>query len=78
MKNLYLTGVIVLFIILIIPFFEGFAFGSTIQFLGDSWQFTAIYPLLIMFGILEGVCLTLYIQSVIHSAKNQSSRTFDL
>lgn len=79
-KLVYLRTIIVLFIIIIIPFFQ--------NIWGEGWwiafyfvtadSITGIYLRLLTFWMVEWVLTTLYIQSLIRDVKDQEIEKFDL
>lgn len=79
-KLVYLRTIIVLFIIIIIPFFQNIG--------GEGWWIafyfvTAdsiiwIYLRILTFWMVEWVLTTLYIQSLIRDVKDQEIEKFDL
>lgn len=79
-KTLYLRAVIIVFILILIPFFQNVALGGS----GISFYFMAttniidVYLWIISFGMIEGVLVTLYIQSLLNDIKNSEPTKFDL
>ena len=80
-KALYLRLIIIMFIIIMIPYFQnaGSSWWSKISFYFMSGGgITGIYLYLITFGIIEGVLITLYIQSLLKDIKEQEPTKFEL
>lgn len=79
-KALYLRAVIIVFILILIPFFQNIALWWT----GISFYFISttsildVYLYIISFGMIEGVLITLYVQSLIHDIKEAEPTKFDL
>jgi len=79
-KTLYLWAIIIVFILILIPFFQNVALEGS----GISFYFIAttniidVYLWIISFGMIEGVLITLYIQSLLNDIKNSEPTKFDL
>ncbi len=78
MKNLYLTGIIILFIFVVYFFVENssmwmqlYVFGSSKSF---AWWFVVIFIVLTLLGSL----ITLYIQSILKEQKLKEYTNFDI
>jgi len=79
MKNRFLIWAILLFILLMIPYFQNFAFPSQIQFFfGWPKLFTRLYFPMLLLGILEWALILLSIQKFIDSTKQKKPDKFDL
>jgi len=77
-KTLYLWLIIFIFIFLWIPYFQNIATPSPISFLGGTPEFISIYPWILFLGMIEGVLITIYIQTVLKDIKYQEPTKFDL
>ena len=79
MKNLYLFGAIVLFVVLLIPFFQSLATQvNVIFFMAQNANFSAIYRLIVLLSGGLWMLLTLYLQRLLADIKNQKESSFDL
>jgi uncharacterized integral membrane protein len=77
-KTLYLSIIIFIFIFLWIPYFQNVATPVEISFLGGMPNFIAVYPRILFLGMIEGVLITIYIQTVLRDIKYQEPTKFDL
>lgn len=75
---MYLRIIIVIFIFLRIPYFQNVATPVAISFFGGAPNFIAVYPRILVLGMIEGVLITLYIQSILRDIKYQEPTKFDL
>lgn len=74
MKNRLLVIAIILFIILIIPFFQNLGESLDLAFYRSSTSLLAIYLPFMLACMTLGAIVTLYIQKVIQSIKDQTKR----
>ena len=74
----YLVLTIILFIFLLIPFFQNAALPSPVVFFASSSNFTSIYLPIIFISMIEWAFLLLYIQSLFSDYKKQDATKFDL
>lgn len=77
-KTLYLWIIIFIFIFLWIPYFQNVTTPVPILFFGGVPTFISIYPLILFLGMIEGVLITIYIQTVLRDIKYQEPTKFDL
>lgn len=75
---LYLVLAIILFIFLLIPFFQNAAIPAPVVFFASRSNFTSIYLPIIFISMIEGALLLLYIQSLFSEYKRQDASKFDL
>ncbi len=74
----YLVLTIILFIFLLIPFFQNAALPAPVIFFASRSTFTSIYLPLIFVSMVEWALLLLYIQSLFSDYKRQDATKFDL
>ncbi|EKD24919.1 MAG: hypothetical protein ACD_80C00145G0053 [uncultured bacterium (gcode 4)] len=77
-KMLYLVLIICIFIFLWIPYFQNVATPVAISFLGGTPNFISVYPRILFLGMIEGVLITIYIQTLLRDIKYQEPTKFDL
>lgn len=77
-KTLYLTLIIMIFIFLRIPYFQNVATPVEISFLWGMPSFIGIYPRILFLGMIEGVLITIYIQTLLKDIKYSEPTKFDL
>lgn len=79
-KMVYLRGIIIVFILILIPFFQNIALGwdSISFYLINTTNVIDVYLWIISLGMIEGVLITLYIQWFISDIKNTEPTKFDL
>ncbi|MFA7298281.1 MAG: hypothetical protein WC010_01415 [Candidatus Absconditabacterales bacterium] len=79
-KTLYLWLIVVMFIIIMIPYFQNAGgAGAGISFYFMVFKgITGVYLYLITFGIIEGILTVLYVQSLLKDIKDQEPTKFDL
>lgn len=79
MKNRYLIMAILLFILLMIPYFQNFSLKPVILFYsGIPKPFLSLYLPILFLGMLEGVLIFLAVQKFIDSTKQNWPKKFDL
>ncbi len=78
--SIYLWILIIVFILILIPYFQNAGGGWS----GISFYFlsvtgiTDVYLYIISLGILEGVLITLYVQSLLKDLKESEPTKFDI
>ncbi len=77
-KTFYLFLIIFIFIFLWIPYFQNVATPVPISFFWGTPSFIAIYPRILFLGMIEGVLITIYIQSILKDIKYSEPTKFDL
>jgi len=77
-KKLYLSSIIILFIILWIPYFQNIAKPMSIYFFWGNPSFVAVYPRILLLGMIEWVIITIYIQTILKEIKQPEPTKFDL
>ena len=77
-KTLYLSLIIIIFIFLWIPYFQNIATPVPISFFWGMPTFISVYPRILFLGMIEGVLITIYIQTILKDIKEQEPTKFDL
>ncbi len=77
-KTLYLTLIIFIFIFLWIPYFQNIADPAKVIFFAWEPNFIGIYPWILFLWMIEGVLVTLYIQSILKDITYREPTKFDL
>lgn len=77
-KTLYLVIIIFIFIFLWIPYFQNIGAPVDIIFFSGAPSFLKLYPWVLFLGMIEGVLITIYIQSLFKDIKYQEPTKFDL
>ena len=75
---LYLVLAIMIFIFLLIPYFESFSRPAVISFFGKQAPFASKYLIILTLGMVEGALIVLYIQSILSGMKQKTPNKFDL
>lgn len=76
-KLIYLISAIVLFIVLMIPFFQNVINRSAVVFFKMT-TFTSIYMPFLFLGMIEWALITLYVRSILSDVNKQAPTKFDL
>lgn len=78
MKRTYLIGSIVLFLVLLIPYFQNIG-GAAVVFFNGEVPFNSMFWYLVAGGMILGSIVTLYVQYVIEDIKlKQKQSKFEL
>ena len=77
-KTIYLCFIIFIFIFLWIPYFQNIGTPVSILFFGGGPDFISVYPRILFLGMIEGVLITLYVQTLLKDIKEQEPTKFDL
>ncbi len=76
---LFLVWFIILTILIAIPIFQNVTVRSIMVFYGNrSALVTNVYMKVMFMGILDGMLLLLYVQSLLKDVKRQDATKFDL
>ena len=76
---LFLVLLVIIFIISVIPMFNTMNSTLTVYFFsGGVKRFSAVYMPILLFGMVEWILLTLYLQSLLRDIKRQDATKFDL
>ena len=79
MKNMYLVGAVVLFIVLAIPFFQNIAVQPMLQFYRSMVPLTKIYWVFLLLGMIEWALIMMFILAFIEETKeNTRKNKFEL
>lgn len=74
----FLFGAILLFIVIMIPYFQNAVQNAQVIFFGARITFTTSYMWIVFFGAILGVLVLLYLQSVFNSVRTKTPEKFDL
>jgi len=75
----FLVLFVIIFIISIIPLFNSLNSSMLVYFFSSVGKsFSAVYIPILLLGMIEGMVLLLYIQSLLKDVKRQDATKFDL
>ncbi len=75
---IFLFGVVFLFLIILIPYFQNAMVNASVVFLWARTTFTSVYMWIVFLGGILWVLTTLYLQSLINDVKRNKPEKFDL
>ncbi len=78
MKNRFLIGAIVLFLLLMIPYFQNIQINPPVAFFFVTKGFVWLYLPILFFGMIEWALILLAIQNFINSTKQKEPTKFNL
>ncbi|PID34563.1 MAG: hypothetical protein CR971_02595 [candidate division SR1 bacterium] len=77
-KMLYLVGSIIVLVILMIPYFQNTMTNPPMQFFWATTTVLGSYMWIVSFGMALGVCILLYIQSLLDEVAQTEPEKFNL